>query len=54
MPKSFVDYLPHPTYKFHPEDPLEIDDVPLGRLIAEFPRMMYTLLSNMKSKMMVG
>ena len=54
MPKSFLDYLSPPPYKFHPEDPLGANSVPLGRLIAEFPIMMSDLLNNMKSKLMVG
>ena len=56
MPNTFVDYLPPPppTYKFHPEDPLEVDDVPLRILMAEFPRMIFALIRNMKSKFMVG
>ena len=44
-PKSFVDYPP-PIYKSHPEDPMEVDAVPLGRLclIAESPKMIFTFL----------
>ena len=44
----------HPTYNFHPEDPLEADYVPLGLLIAELTRMMFALLSNKKRKLMDG
>ena len=53
MPKSFVD-LPPPTYKLHTKDPREFDAVTLGRLIAEFPRVMFALLRNMKRKLVVG
>ena len=52
MPKSLVDYLPPPIYKLHTEDPLEVYDVLLGRLIAESPIMMFDLLRNMKRKLM--
>ena len=55
IPKSFVDYLPPlPIYKFHPKDPLEVDAIPLGCLIAEFARIMSALLRNKKRKIMVG
>ena len=53
MPKIFLGYFP-PPYKLHHEYPLEFDAVPLGRLIAEFPRMMFAFLRNMKRKLMVG
>ena len=50
-----MDYIyPPPTYKLNPKDPLEVDSVPPGRLIAEFPRMMSGLMRNMKRKLMVG
>ena len=32
-PKRFVGYPLTPTYKLYPEDTLEVDYVPLGRLI---------------------
>ena len=44
--------LSHPTYKFHPEDPLEVDAVPLGHLVAELPRFFFAFLRNIKSKLM--
>ena len=53
MPKRILDYLP-PTYKLHTKEPLEFDAVQIGRLIAEFPGMTFYLLSNIKSKFMVG
>ena len=46
--------LSTPTYKFHPKDPLEVDAIPLGCLIAEFARIMSALLRNKKRKIMVG
>ena len=45
---------PPPSHKLHPEDSLEVDAVPLGHLIVELPRMVFSLLRNMKSKLMVG
>ena len=51
-PKSFLDYPP-PTYKLYPEDLLEVDDVPLGLLVAELSRIMFTLLRNIKRKLMI-
>ena len=33
---------------------MEVDDVPLVHLIEESPRPMFDLLSNMKTKWMVG
>ena len=66
--KVFSEYLPGwiyhdqdicgfstpPTYNFHPQNPPEIDAVPLGHLIAEFPRIMLAFLMNMKRKFMFG
>ena len=55
MPKSFVGSIPPPpNHKFCPEDPMEDEDVPLGRLIEDSTRSMFALLSNMKTKWMVG
>ena len=53
MPKSFVGSIPPPTIGF-PEDPMEVDDVPLVRLIEESPIPMFDLLSIMKTKWIVG
>ena len=53
-PKALCILSPPPTYKFYPEDPLEVDEVPPGCLIAEFPRMVFALLRNMKRKLMIG
>ena len=52
--KSFLDYLLPHTYKLHPEGPLEVDDVPLGNIIAELTGRMFSLMRNMKIKFMVG
>ena len=53
MLKRFL-YYPPPTYKLNPEDPLEVDAVPLGHLIAELTIMMFAFLSNKKRKLMDG
>ena len=42
------------TNKLHPEYQLEVDSVPIGRLIAELPIMMFALLINMRRKWMAG
>ena len=44
---------PRLTYKLYPKDTLEVDDVPLGRIIVELPRMMFDFVDNMESKLMV-
>ena len=50
----YLSISPPPTYKLHPKYPLEVDAVPLGRIIAEFPRMIFSSLKKMKRKLMVG
>ena len=52
-PKSFVDSPPPPSDDLHPKDPLKVYAIPLGRPIADIPRMIYCLLRSMKSKLMV-
>ena len=42
------------TFNLHPKDQLEVCAVTLGHLIAEFPRIIFALLRNMKRKLMVG
>ena len=54
MPKRFVDSLPPLTYKLHPKDPLGVEYIPRGRLIAEFPKMMFAFLRSTKKKLIVG
>ena len=54
MTKSIVVSIPHPTYELHPQYPLEVDDIPPGRIISELPIMMFALLINMKRKLIVG
>ena len=52
MTKNVLDYPPRPTYKLYPKYTLEVDDVPLGRLIVELPRMMFDFIDSMESKLM--
>ena len=52
LPRALLILSP-PKYKLYTEDPLEVCSVPPGLLMAEFPRMMFALLRNMKRKFVV-
>ena len=52
-PRDFL-IIPPPTYKLQPKVPLEVDNLPIGHIIEEFPIMVFLLVSNMKRKLMVG
>ena len=54
IPKSFVHYLPPPSYELHPEEPLEVDTVPFGLCIEGVARMMLGFLRKKKREMMVA
>ena len=44
---------PHPSYELHPEDPLEVDNVPFEFCIAGFTRILFGSMRKMKREMMV-
>ena len=52
--KSFIYFIATPTISCIPKTHSKNDYVALGRLILEFPRMMFDLLRNTKIKMMAG
>ena len=51
--KDLCGFSPSSTYTLHPRDPPEVDDVPLGIIIAYAPVVLLDLIINMKSKLMV-
>ena len=50
----FIIYRPPlPTYELHLKDPPEIEDETLGIIVADIPIIIFGLLRNMKSKLIV-